>query len=86
MKKAIIMSFFACVLFSCDSDSVNECPVAPYKTHKWNIDIVGTDYIIEKCEFCNRHRRNVYDSDYYIYEDMKTSSLNIEIPKKAVDK
>lgn len=85
--KTLSISIIICLsilLASCTN--INDCPSGPYKVHNWELYSLSSNYCIEKCTYCQRHRRVLYDEDYYEYEDVKTGSLSIRIPKSEVDK
>lgn len=84
MKKIFLFALMAICLASCDD--VNKCPSSPYKTHEWSMDTYSEGHYIQRCNYCNRHRRIWYNSDVYDYENMKTGDLNIKVSRNKVDK
>lgn len=84
MKKLLTLAFLASCLASCNN--VNKCPVGPYKTHEWVMESYTEGHCIERCTYCDRHRRNWYNSDTYDYENMKTGDLNVKVPKNKVSR
>ena len=44
------------------------CPSAPYHSHSYEMSIIGSGYVIERCKWCDLSRRNHF-SDEFEYEN-----------------
>lgn len=87
MKNLIIIATLAIITMTSCREGVNTCPTSPYETHEWQLSSYGSDYVIEECSYCGRHRRSYNDSKTpYDYEDMETGDLSIKVPRSAVKK
>lgn len=87
MKKIFIISSVIIMITTSCREGINTCPSGPYDVHEWQISSYGSDYVIEECSYCGRHRRSYNDSKTpYDYEDMETGDLSIKVPRSAVKK
>lgn len=87
MRKTVFMVAVVLGASTACKGDFEECPAGPYNTHNWVTEIYGSDHYVEKCRYCDRHRRVYHDDKMpYVYEDMSTGNLSIEVPRSAIKK